>query len=445
MSQFVRGIALLLLVIGTTSAQAHFLFLRLQPPAEGGRHVDAYFSDHADTGDPQFVDKIANTKLWRQTKSGTFEPLTVRKAPDRLRALVPFGGAFSVIGECTYGVLARPKQTAFLLRYYPKAVTGKAEEIATLKPKPEIPLEIEVRTKGEELEFVALRNGKPIANAQFIAIGDDLKDHKFTANAEGKGFWKPTATGHFAVYTSQTLKEAGVFQETKYEEIREFATLSFAWPMGPTGADAEAVKLFQEATAARAAWHDFPGFSAEVKAVADGRSWKGTATITAKGDVKLAKADAVVAPWVRDQLESMVLHRLAQPQGKPPIVRFADNDLEHPLGRLVIFDGGKMASSYRVKDRQLMTVNRSLGKLHMTITVLENDLNAEKAFLPRTYSIRYWDAVSGNLQRDETVQTRWTRLGTLDLPTQLTVVSASAAGQGVKTMSLSQHRLLNVK
>jgi hypothetical protein len=445
-------LAFLLSLACADAARAHFLFIRLRPPAEAGRYAEVYFSDQADAGDPRFIDKIAHTKLWLQTKPGAFEPLAVHKTPDRLRAFVPSSGALSVIGECTYGVLGGPKGTPFLLRHYPKAVAGPANEIRALQPKAEIPFEISVRANGEGLEFIALRNGKPIPNAAFISVAADLKNDKFIANADGIASWKPPAAGLYAVYTSQTLKEAGTYQNEKYEEIREFTTLAFAWPLQTKaaragsvsdGADPKAVQLFQEAIAARASWRDFPGFSAEVKALVDGRAWKGAATISAKGDVDLDKEDDVAAPWVKDQLESLVMHRLARTQEKSPILRFADDDLDHPLGRLLTFEGGKFASSYRVKHRQIMVVNRSLGKLNMTITILENELNAEKMFLPRSYSVHYWDSQKGNLQRSEMIQNRWTRLASWDLPTQLTVITSSAAGVSVKTMKLSQHRLLN--
>ena len=142
-------------IASADAAQAHFLFIRLRPPAEAGRHAEVYFSDQADAGDPRFIDKIAHTKLWLQTKPGTFEPLMVHKTPDRLRALVPSSGSLSVIGECTYGVLG--KKTPFLLRHYPKAVAGPADEIGALHPKAEIPFEIQLRGKGDELEFIALQ------------------------------------------------------------------------------------------------------------------------------------------------------------------------------------------------------------------------------------------------------------------------------------------------
>ena len=432
-------------LVGSGSAQAHFLFIRILPAAEAGRHAEVYFSDQADAGDPRFIDNIASTKLWLQSKPGEFRPLTVNKAPDRLRALVPSNGSIAVIGECTYGVLARTKKTPFLLRHYPKAVAGRTEVIGALQPKAEIPFEIQMRETKDGLEFVALRNGKPAPGAAFTAVGVDLKDHKFTANAEGKAAWKPSSAGHYAVYTSETLKQSGVHQGDKYEEIREFATLAFAWPLETQGPDSEAVALFQEAIAARASWNHFPGFSAEIKANADGRTWKGSATISAKGIVELKMEDDVVAPWVKEQLESMVLHRVFRPQAKPPVLRFADDERDHPLGRLLIFDGGKFASSYRVKDRQIMVVNRNLGKTNMTITVLDNDLNADKKYLPRSYTVHYWDAGSGKLEHTETIQNRWTRLGSWDLPMQLTVQTSSSRGQGVKTMTLSQHRLLDAK
>lgn len=439
----------LLTIVGSmvvaNSACAHFLFVRILPAAEAGRFAEVYFSDQADAGDPRFIDKIASTKLWLQQKPGQFEPLKVHTTPDRLRAGIPSSGTLSVIGECTYGVLARPKQPAFLLRHYPKAIAGRAEEIHAMQSKKEIPFEIQLLPEGDALEFVALRDGKPIPGATFHSVASNLKGHKFTASPEGKASWKPSTAGHYAVYTSQTLKQAGAHQGDKYAEIREFTTIAFTWPLETKGANLKAVQLFQDALDVRASWAKFPGFAAEIKANADGRAWKGTATITAKGGVELSAEDDVVTPWVREQLESMVLHRLDRPRKGAPILRFADDVQDHPLGRLLVFEGGKFASSYRVKDRQIMVVNRSLGKVNMTITVLDNDLNADKKFLPRSYTVQYWDASSGNLQHTETIQNRWTRQGDWDLPTLLTVQTSSAAGLGVKTMTLSQHRLLDAK
>lgn len=426
-------------LLSAESARAHFLFIRILPAAEAGRFAEVYFSDRADAGDARFIDKIASTRLWVQAKPGHFTALEPQKAPDRLRAAVPAGGSVAVIGELTYGVLGKQP---FLLKHYPKAVAGRLDDIGAFQPKPEVPFEIQLRPKDDGLEFIALGSGKPSADAKFTAVGADLKDHKFSADGQGRAVWKPSAPGQYAVYTSRTLKEKGVYQKEKYDEIREFATIAFTWPLEQKGADPKAVALFQEALAARASWSDFPGFSAEVKANADGRAWKGTATISAKGDVALTMEDDVVAPWVKEQLESLAMHRIARTADKAPVLRFADQDADHVLGRLLVFEGGSFASSYRVKDRQIVVVNRALGKVNMTITVLDNDVNADKKFLPRSYTVQYWSAADGQLQRTETIQNRWARVGSWDLPTQLTVLTASGAGQGVKSMTFSQHRLL---
>ena len=42
--------ALLMALLGTASADAHFLFVRILPAAEGGRFSEVYFSDQADAG-----------------------------------------------------------------------------------------------------------------------------------------------------------------------------------------------------------------------------------------------------------------------------------------------------------------------------------------------------------------------------------------------------------
>src|SRR5438132_12641785 len=103
--------ALLLVAILPAAAQAHFLFTRIGPHAEGGRYVEVFFSENATAGDPKFVEKIAGTKLWAQTAPGKFHTLEIRKENDRLRAFLPSSPALSVAGQCQYGVLTR-KETS---------------------------------------------------------------------------------------------------------------------------------------------------------------------------------------------------------------------------------------------------------------------------------------------------------------------------------------------
>ncbi len=432
--------------LAAAPAPAHYLFVRVLPPAEAGRFAEVYFSEQAEAGDPRFTDKIAHTQLWLQTEPGKFRPLKTHKAEDRLRAAVPPSGGLAVVGACEYGVLGRPDRPAFLLRHYPKAVAGGADDLNALRPCDQVPLEIVAAFDGERVTFTALRKGKPLPGAVLNYIDQELKGDKLTAGDDGRAAWKPPAPGRYSVYTQFNNKESGEAGGKKYQEIREFATLAFTWPLERKGADPKAVALFEDAIAARASWKDFPGFAARVEGQMDGRRFKGKVTVDAVGKASVETDDEVVDPWVKDQLESIAMHRRPESSDRPkPVLRFADDEADHPLGRLLTFEGGRFASSYRVKDKQNAVVNRHVGKQHFTITVLDNDRNREGLFLPRTYTVQYWDAETGTLRRTETVQERWARVGAWDLPSAHTVTLATESGLAVRGFTLNKHELLKVK
>jgi Protein of unknown function (DUF3386) len=253
----------------------------------------------------------------------------------------------------------------------------------------------------------------------------------------------------FCVYASHVNPTSGEHQGQSYAEIREFATLSFSWPLAPKGADPEAVALFEEALDSRAAWRDFPGFSADITGEVEGRPFSGKVNVAADGGVKLDINEEPFAEWVQNQLESITMHRAASQtpsaDAEKPVLRFADEQFDHPLGRLLEFEGGHFATSYRVKDKQITSVNRVLDGQNMTITVLDNDQNAEGKFLPRSYTVQYWDEQTGQPMRSETVQDRWTRVGKWDLPALRTSTTASADGFSVRSFRLSKHHLTGTK
>jgi hypothetical protein len=448
--------AALILLSLVTQARAHFLFIRIGPPAEAGRSAEVFFSEQAEAGDPKFVGKIAHTTLWIQTRPGEFRELPTKQAVDRLRASLPSDRTLAVVGKCEYGVLARPKETPFLLRYYPKAVAGNADELNRLKPNREIPFEIQAnfenqatnsdKTAAGRIRLVALRNGKVVPNALFTAVDSDLSEQTIKADSDGSARWSPAAPGRYSVYVRDTLKEPGVLGDKKYDEIREFATLALNWPLERHDADSNATALFKEAIAHRAEWREFPGFTAELSGHVDGRPFAGTATVKNNGAVEIQTDDPVAKSWLQDQLDSLVMHRIAQASesadAHQPRLRFADDDDDHPLGRLLAVDGDQMGSSYRIKNQQITVVIRRMGKQNMTITVLDSDKNADGRFLPHSYVVHYWDAATGKLNRVETFQERSLRVGSWDLPVLRSIVTASDSGLSVKVVNLSKHALL---
>jgi hypothetical protein len=441
------GMTLLVLAAHNRPAHAHFLFIRIGEPAEAGRTVEVFFSERAEAGDPRFVEKTAHTTLTLQASPGKFEPLVVRKGADRLRAYLPASGAVSVTGYLEYGVLKR--EVPFLLRYYPKAVAGDPKKVAALRPRGDAPLEIDASFDQDQVTLTLLRNGKPVPEAAFTTVDDDLSNEELKADKTGKVTWKPPAPGFYCVYAKSVVKTPGERDGKHYSEIREFATIAFNWPLHRSDADPEAVALFQKALASRATWEKFPGFSADISGMVDGREIAGKATIAADGDATLELNEGGVAKkWVEEQIESLVMHRLPPPASAPaerPILRFADRDASHPLGRLLVFDGGQFASSFRVAGDQINVVNRNFGGKNMTITVLENTQNAEGKQLPRSYTVQYWDARDGALDRTESYSNRWTRIGRFDLPASVTVTIATKAGLAVRTIQFKNHHLATAK
>jgi hypothetical protein len=421
-------------------ARAHFLFIRIGAPAEAGRTVEVFFSEKADAGDPRFIGKVAGATLTLQSAPGKFQPLAVRQGADRLRATLPSAGPVNVTGFLEYGVLKR--ETSFLLRYYPKAVSGDPAALSAFGPRAGAALEIDAAFTGEQVTLRLLRDGKPVRDAVFTTVDDDLVNDEVKADAAGKAVWKPPSPGYYCVYTKSVLKTPGDWKGKAYAEIREFATLGFAWPLVRKDADPEAVALFERALAARATWEKFPGFTADVSGNVDGRAFSGKVTVAAGGDVTLSLDENVVKPWVEEQLESIVNHRLPLPKSDhAPTLRFGDREGANPLGRLLIFDGGQFASSYRVVNDRITVVNRSLGPRNMTITVLDDRLNAEGKQLPQSFTVQYWNAADGSLERTDSVSNRWVRVGRFDLPSAITVTTASKTGLSVRSIQLTHHKL----
>ncbi len=430
------------------AAQAHFLFVRICPPAEGGRVAEVYFSELAAAGDPRFIDKVAGAKFWLQTTPGEFRPLEMHKLSDRLRARVPMDSTIMVAGQLDYGVLTRPALAPFLLRHYSKGVAGKPEEVNRLKPQG-TNLEILATFEADHVLLTALLAGKPLAGTTIYTVDTNLSGEELKADAEGRATFTPDAPGVFSIYIRHLDPTPGEHHGASYKEVREFATLAFTWPLVPSGADPEAVKQFEDALAARAVWRDFPGFAAKIAGSVEDRPFEGTVEVAADGGVKLDLQEDVVEEWVQQQLESITMHRAegqtpSADHGKP-VVRFADDHDDHPLGRLLAFDGGHFATSYRVKGNQITSVNRFLDGKNMTITVLDNEKNVEGFYLPRSYTVQYWDEPTGKLDRTETVQDRWIRVGAWDLPARHTVTAASENSFSVRSLELREHRLMGQK
>ena len=195
----------------------------------------------------------------------------------------------------------------------------------------------------------------------------------------------------------------------------------------PAG-DAAAEKLLADARAARAVWKDFPGFTADLEINVNGEVSKVGVSVDPKGEVTLKGPNNEPERWARRTLASIVGHRLDD-GGAPTACVFEDDNADHPLGRAVRLLGDEFHSSYRIRDRQVIVVNRDAPKSRFTITVMENVVNKEGKFLPACFVVNTWDAETTLLTTSEAHRQTWTRVGAFDLPEGLTVVTAAAGKQ----------------
>lgn len=232
-----------------------------------------------------------------------------------------------------------------------------------------------------------------------------------------------------------------------------------AWTTADTPKeDPAASKLLAEARAARANWDNFPGFAANIEVNFDGKVSRGQVLIDADGKVTFANLDKPAMEWAKRMLGSLAAHRMDSSANRNTPCAFADADAQHPLGRKILVLNDELHSSYRIRDRQIIEVNRVTGTSRFSITVLENRTNAEDKYLPVSYVVNYWDMKTGQLVRSEAHYQTWTRVGRFDLPVKECLVTAAEevaatpgasaaprAGLTAKSFTLSNHKLLQAE
>src|SRR5437016_4137311 len=87
--------------------------------------------------------------------------------------------------------------------------------------------------------------------------------------------------------------------------------------------DPAATKLFKDARAARASWEGFPGFRADLIVNHNGQINKAQVEVSDTGKVTLALPDGEMKKFVREQIASLVGHRMGGAAKDTPCA-FAD-------------------------------------------------------------------------------------------------------------------------
>jgi hypothetical protein len=143
-----------------------------------------------------------------------------------------------------------------------------------------------------------------------------------------------------------------------------------------------AADLLQQARRNREVFtKDFQGFRSKLTVRLDGKSHHGTCLfrVPATLEVELngGKPPSVVEAAVRN----MLLHRVPSSTAVTAEARYGEPDA-HSLGKKVLLND-KYQSTYRIKNRQILEVDRKLSEFRRVLTVLETRKTASGRYLPR--------------------------------------------------------------
>jgi len=200
-----------------------------------------------------------------------------------------------------------------------------------------------------------------------------------------------------------------------------------------------ATQLYQKVREVRATWRDFPGFTADVVIQYNGKSTTGKLTADKDFKVNLTLEDNSLSEWSLPKLNSVIGHRKFRKQ-EPIPATFADDEVNHPLGRLVNIDGKNV--SFRLQDDVMTEVHRRSDKSWFTISTLDVWRTKENEVLPRDTSVIYRDPKTGAITGNRSNTFEFTRIGNFDLPSSmLTVETGDHFERNVGSIKLTNHRL----
>lgn len=209
--------------------------------------------------------------------------------------------------------------------------------------------------------------------------------------------------------------------------------------------DPAARTLLREAFEKTERWpKGFAGYSADLVLNQNGSLSKGTIKVVPGEEVGLQIDDASLAPWAKNQIGMMAVHRgprnFDESDGKY-VLTFGTED-NHPLGRTVLINGDGMDSRYRIKDGRILQINRTMGKMRFTINIQDSMTTVHGRHLTTHYAVYYFSVSEGALLQVDAFHDQHHPLDGIYLPKQRQVLSSDQSEVLVRQMSFSNHRLL---
>lgn len=445
----------LLLVLAQQPARGHFIWIEAKPAAGKSPQVEVYFCEAAHPGEKELIGKVAHTKAWLRDASGKKTDVALKPAVENEHGVLtganPAAGPSSLEAFCDYGVYSHGGP-GILVQYYAKHLPVEWLNDARLAKSESLRLDVVPRVADGKLTILVTYDGKPVAKREVVVVDPAGKRQDLLTDGDGNVVVSATTPGRYTIRAGNIeIDKGGERNGKKYVQTWHYSTLIFELPAtvgvntsrNPNQADPSAVAALAKARAGRAVWEDFPGFESDLIVTSAGLNVTGHASIDSNGTVTLNMADTRAATWLEEQLASLVQHRMPDGEVTDGIITWADDDLTHPLGRLIDLGDPNLKSQYRLKDDVVMQVNRTTGPhSHFTITVLEVEYNQDGKYLPRSFTMNFFDNKSGAIQTSLACLNQWQRVGAFDLPRTVVEVQTSGGKTNTWRISFTNARLL---
>lgn len=454
MKTLARCFVLAVVAAVVPAANAHFLWVDVDSTDGSQAQARVYFSEGGYPGSAELVDRLDPTVAWVLTKNN--EPLDLKlsnwtndeEGVGAKVAPVSLDDTCSVEANCCYGVFARGDNT-MLLNYSGKHLhLNSPKDLKEVAKAERLWLDIRPSVANGELTLEVDFKGEPVNKATVVVTGPEGEDRELETNAEGKVTVAAAPAGRYEIRATYVQPDAsGEYEGKTYAQTWNISTLTMelaAAAAGDTAAEKiSATELLTNARDSRAVWVDFPGMKANVTLEVDDKTATGTVTTDENGVSEMEGFGELATPFVQQQLDSLIMHRMEE---STVVDKGADYEPEtgtHVLGTKIRLAEEQMGSLYRIKDGVITEVNRNMGPLKFTISVLSVERNEEGNYMPSVFTVSFWNKKTGEVHSTHTYTHTWQRVGPYDLPETLTIVSAEKDTRRVVRMNFSDLELLN--
>jgi hypothetical protein len=183
--------------------------------------------------------------------------------------------------------------------------------------------------------------------------------------------------------------------------------------------------LFRAAYENRYTWDaDFPGFAADFVLTLGEATHTGTCSVGKDLSVTVETSDPKAKEWLTNQLRDVVTHRkrsdFETAHGKH---EFSFEGEADETGAVPIRVGGDaMGSHYKVRDNQVVQVNRVMGPMGFTINHLAK-LDTGSGYISTAYNAVFRNPKTGEITRQSKFEEEYVDLAGYWVPSRQTVHS----------------------